>query len=98
MHKLEIYVMQDAHNKSLVWIFTSKSKAVEKVKEMMSGYIEEEGEQIQWNWNSEDECIVKLADHEEGMSSYRDDFYYIWKDFVDLSDEDVKKLAPYSQW
>ena len=92
MHELETYVMQDAEHKSWVWVFTSKSEAVEEVKDKMSDYVEE-GEEIQWNWVSEDECIVKLAGHDEGWSPYRGDFYYIWKDSINLSDKDVKKLV-----
>jgi hypothetical protein len=90
MKQLETYIVQDDENKSWMWVFTSKEDAVEQVKDLMVIYTED-GEEILWEWHGEDECIVKLAGH-EGDRIYGGDFYYIWKDSIFLSDEDIEKL------
>ena len=91
MKELEIYVVQYCQSDA-VWVFASKNEAVDHIEDQLEKYMAE-GIKAVWTWNCRDACTVKLDDTGENSSCDTGGFYRIWKDTIELSEEDIYKLT-----
>jgi hypothetical protein len=91
MKRLDIYVVQNAEEKSCVCVFTSKRDAIEHVKDQLDEYIDD-SDIVKWVWNDDGVCVVSMTNPEQNPGRVWES-YYLWKDDICLSDEDMKILT-----